>query len=286
MLNFFSVYCSPAGSTRHIAGIIGQALDQAGCRSSSLDLGQTRDWAPFIHQIESAAAAGGVCLFVGSPVYVFHPVPPVMRFIEILPRIAAGFAVPFVTWGFVTSGVALWEVGKLLMEKNFRLAGAAKVLSVHSRLWQSRNPIGAGHPDSADEAVVTALVRSVLANLKTADPPLLPLADLNYQRPDLRDMMMRTSVQSDPRKIPPRKLLEDKCTCCDLCRTRCPADAIEMAPYPVFGKRCFGCFNCVRLCPEQAIETDLSGRKEGLLQSMAKYKEAAESKAFLPHATI
>ena len=285
VLKFFCAYCSPAGSTLHVAGIIEQELENLGCGLSSLDLGKTRDWRPFIDKITSAAAADGACLFIGSPVYVFHAVPPVIRFIEAIPSVPAGTAVPFVTWGCVTSGVALWEMGKLLAEKGFGLAGAAKVLSVHSRLWQHQHPIGEGHPDSADDAAVIGLVRSVFGNLNAADRRFLSLAELDYQSHDHRDMMMRTSVQSDPGKIPPRKVLEDKCTQCADCQAGCPADAIILAPYPVFGAACFGCFNCVRLCPEKAIETDLAGRKTMLLKSMAVYNEDAATRAFLPSET-
>jgi ferredoxin len=281
-LNFFSVYCSPAGSTRHVAGIIEQELQHLGCGLSSLDLGKTRDWRPFIGKIKSAAAADGACLFIGSPVYVFHAVPPVIRFIESLPSIPAGAAVPFVTWGCITSGVALWEMGKMLTEKSFGIAAAAKVLSVHSRLWQSQHPIGEGHPDMADDAVVIELIRTVFNNLKAGHTRSLSLMELDYQPHEHRDMMMRTSVKTDPRKIPPRKVLEDKCTQCADCQAGCPADAIELAPYPVFGEACFGCFNCVRLCPEKAIESDLSGRKAGLLKSMLTYNEAPISRAFFP----
>jgi len=281
-LNFFSAYCSPAGSTRHVSEVIGQELQRQGGDSVSLDLGKTRDWQPFLEKIETAAATGDACLFVGSPVYVFHPLPPVIRFIEALPTVAAGTAAPFVTWGCVTSGVALREMGNMLIAKGFGIAAAAKVVSVHSRLWQSTHPIGEGRPDKADDAVIQDLVRTVFNNLKAGRTRSLPLVELDYQSRDHKAMMMQTSVKSDPRKIPPREVLKDTCTQCADCQAGCPANAIELAPYPVFGEACFGCFNCVRLCPEQAIATDLSGRKAGLLKSMRIYNEAPASRAFLP----
>ena len=134
----------------------------------------------------------------------------------------------------------------------------------------------------ADDAVVIELIRTVFNNLKAGHTRSLSLMELDYQPHEHRDMMMRTSVKTDPRKIPPRKVLEDKCTQCADCQAGCPADAIELAPYPVFGEACFGCFNCVRLCPEKAIESDLSGRKAGLLKSMLTYNEAPISRAFFP----
>jgi len=281
LLTFFSAYCSPAGSTRHVAEIIEQELGKFGCDACTLDLGKSRNWTPFLEKIKTAAG-GGICLFIGSPVYVFHAVPPILQFIESLPSVPAGAAVPFVTWGFISSGIALREMGEMLLKKGFNLAGAAKVLSVHSRLWQSRHPIGEGHPDKEDDAAVRKLLRTVVYNLKAGQTRFLALPELDYQPDRHRQMMMQTSVKSDPRKIPPRKVLKDKCTRCSVCRAGCPADAIALTPYPVFGESCFGCFNCVRLCPEKAIETDLSGRKAGLLKLMETYKEAPVSQVFLP----
>ncbi|MEW6673354.1 MAG: hypothetical protein AB1427_16755 [Thermodesulfobacteriota bacterium] len=285
-MKIFSVYCSPAGSTRHVAGIIAQEFSRLGCRTRSLDIGKTRRWSSFRDKIKAAAESEGACLFVGSPVYVFHPVPPVIRFIETLPLVPFGVAVPFVTWGCVTSGVALWEMGKSLGEKGFRIAGAATVPSVHSRLWQSDDPIGKGHPDKTDDAVIRGFAGSVFDNLKADDLHPLSLADLDYQPHDRRDMMLQTSVQSASGKIPPRRVVADKCTQCAVCQLECPADAIVMAPYPVFGDACFGCFNCVRLCPEKAIEADLSGRKAALLKSMAAYNEIPETRIFLPTGSV
>lgn len=54
-------------------------------------------------------------------------VPPVEHFISSLPDQSENFAVPFVTWGAVNSGVALHEMGVMLINKGFAILGAAKV---------------------------------------------------------------------------------------------------------------------------------------------------------------
>lgn len=54
------------------------------------------------------------------------------------------FDVPFVTWGGACSGISLYEMGKELLNKRFTVLGAAKILAVHSLMWQLENPLGKG----------------------------------------------------------------------------------------------------------------------------------------------
>ena len=121
--NTFIVYCSPAGTTRHVAGVIERELNRFQAELHTLDLGRERDWSPFQNLIKSAEKA---CLFIGSPVYRGFAVPPIMAFIKALAQVQGAYTVPFVTWGAVTSGIALWQMGKALESKGFSIAGAIK----------------------------------------------------------------------------------------------------------------------------------------------------------------
>lgn len=277
------VYCSPAGSTRHVAAVIEKEINGLGKTAVTCDIGKERSWEPILEQIRTKATVEDrFCLFIGSPVYVYHAVPPVLAFIDALPNVTLGYAVPFATWGCVTSGVALWEMARNLNDKGFGILGAAKVLSVHSRLWQSRHPIGRGHPDQSDDNTIKRFVRTISTCLTREKVQTLPLSVLDYQSENHRNMMKQTTVKTAKQGIPPRKIVSGKCTRCGICRETCPADAVTLAPYPVFGTDCFGCFNCVRLCPENAIEADLSGRQERLLQLMKIYNEKSGTQTFLP----
>ena len=148
-MNTFIIYCSPAGSTKHVAQVIGTTLDTLGHHPVMLDLCNTEDAAAVKTQISKSSQ--DILLFIGSPVYAFHAVPPVMEFIEQLPDTCKGYSVPFVTWGAVTSGIALHEMGKLLSEKGFPVIGAAKIVAAHSLMWQFAHPLGEGRPDADDD---------------------------------------------------------------------------------------------------------------------------------------
>ena len=71
----FVVYCSPAGTTGHVAKVIGQTLAAAGDQVTSLDLGRDRGRAgEVLRQI--ADAAGNVC-----PVSYTHLTLPTKRIV-------------------------------------------------------------------------------------------------------------------------------------------------------------------------------------------------------------
>ena len=211
-------------------------------RSEALELIKTED-----HKI---------CLFIGSPVYRDVAIPPVMNFIEELPPSERKYAVPFVTWGQACSGVALWQMGAALMKKGFRIAGAAKVVALHSLMWLVDDPAGKGHPDKTDKRFIEEMVAILHARFGSNDIPVLSLDSLDYQ-PQERAAQMKNKINT-PWYIIPKKVDSKLCTCCGICEEECPIDAVTLNPYPVFDLNCIDCFNCIRLCPEDAITSTVS----------------------------
>jgi ferredoxin len=274
----FVIYCSPSGTTEHVAEVIVNVLTNLKTDVFVIDLGKERDGSSFLEHI--GAAQENICLYVGTPVYGGHAVPPVMAFIERLPQAKSGFAVPFVTWGGVTSGIALWEMGKALIEKGYKIAGAAKVGAVHSMLWHSETPVCQGHPDSNDDQVIATLSTKVYNDLKDGNIRPLQVEALDYQPKERGSEMKKTSIKNVMEILPQRNLDEENCTQCGICEEACPAAAIRLEPYPEFGDDCFGCFNCVRLCPENAIEADLSGIDDFIRQRKEEVNEQPLTQAF------
>jgi ferredoxin len=260
------VYSSPNGSTRHVARIIAERTLNLDESPELFDLGQ-RDVRQRLEKRLLTLPSPG-CLWIGSPVYVDHMVPQVARFLQSLPEAQRGYAVPFVTWGGVNSGVALHEMGQLLALKGYALLGAAKVLAVHSSMWRSNQPLGAGHPDAADDSAVRGLVDAVLDKLTTGAMKPLPLADLDYQPEAIKEQARHKSIAVAKANYPQLAAAEDRCTQCGECAEKCPAQAIALNPYPEFGEECFMCLRCVRECPESAIPMDMAAA-EVRLRAMA-----------------
>lgn len=270
-MNVFIVYSSPAGSTKKIAGTIGKKLVAEGHEVSLFDLGNSTDAA--LAQNKAMHAGGPHCLFIGSPVYACHAVPPITAFIAGLPQTKQGYAVPFVTWGCVNSGLALYEMGAALLQKGYRIPGAATLPAVHSMLWQSAHPLGEGRPDTADLAELQKFSVAVCEKAVSGAGAMIAPETLDYQPEPVRTTMQSLSLEGVRGVLPAKKLDESRCTKCGICATICPAAAITLSPYPVFGPACFLCYNCVRLCPEHAIAADFSQMEAGLRQRAATFKE-------------
>jgi ferredoxin len=218
-------------------------------------------------------AKDNICLYIGSPVYAAHPIPPIMAFIARMPQAENGFSVPFVTWGAVTSGIALYEMGAALAQKGYPVLGAAKVLARHSMMWAADTPLGAGHPNAEDDRMIEALLQAVADKLKKTDSPTLAPSVLDYQAQPLRDQMAQSSFEQAKSRFPQKKVLIERCTQCGVCVENCPVEAIQVTDAPEIGPVCIHCLNCVRLCPESAIVADLPPVYERLHALAEKIKE-------------
>lgn len=274
------VYCSPAGSTRRVAQVIETVLKEHGVPCTAADLGSGMG-----REAASRAAQGmteSTCLFIGSPVYASHAVPPVTEFIRSLPEGTRAMAVPFVTWGAASSGLALHDMGAALSGKGLRLVGAAKVVALHSMMWRARNPMGEGRPNEEDDRKVRQLMEAVLERMRAgAAAATLSLAELDYQPAAFREEMAAAGLEKARAHMPRRLVHEERCTRCGVCVEVCPTGAVEMAPFPTFSDRCIFCFNCVRECPEEAIGVDLS-RTESMIRARAeRFDERPGTRIFL-----
>ncbi len=221
------------------------------------------------------------CLMMGSPVYRDMAVPPVMAFIDALPRIGNGWGVPFVTYGRACSGVALWQMAMALQDKGFGIAGAAKVVAVHSLMWPSDHPAGEGHPDADDLQQVRELADGLLLQFSAGEPAALTLESLDYQPAGLASEFKARLDQ--PWMIVPKTVDEGACTECGVCADVCPVAAVSLDPLPQFGDGCFDCFNCIRLCPEEAIAPakPIAEIGAGVRQRVEKINEQPLTQVFL-----
>ena len=275
----FVAYCSPAGATRHVAQIIENKLTSLGNEVVSFDMGKHHDVSSILSQLSSAPDR--TCLYIGSPVYSSHAVPPVMEFIAKLPVAANTYAVPFVTWGGASSGIALYEMGTRLNERGFTVLGAAKILAIHSLMWRSNDPLGQGHPDGDDDSMIGDLVLNVSEKLAAKQIQPLPLSELAYQPKDVHEAMEKRTLKEASLHFPKRQVIEASCTECGICEEICPSGAITCAPYPEFGPSCIFCFSCVRLCPETAIQANMSVPEERIKERAQTFAERPFSKVFL-----
>lgn len=278
-MKFFVVYISPAGTTRHVAQVIRDELSAHNRQSVILDLGDRKCIAD-INNLQTAVAQEA-CLFIGSPVYACHAVPAVMNFITTLNTGSGCCCVPFVTWGAVTSGLALSEMSLLLEAKGYPVAGAAKIIAEHSLLWSAHNPLGKGRPNADDDRSIRAMVQNIVAAADAGTIKFLPAAALNYQPEFLQKTMASLSLAAVKKVLPQISVAGELCTRCGACVAACPADAIRLAPLPEFRSACIACYNCLRACPEHALQADFSQMEAGLNKRAEDFGERKETVVYL-----
>lgn len=278
----FIVFISPAGTTEMLARTIETSLIARGESCTLCNLGTRPLNTDAI--VSALSSDRETLLFVGSPVYSSHAVPTVTRFIDQLPAVKNSRAIPFVTWGGATSGVALHEMGEKLLDRGFTLAGAAKVMAVHSLMWTLPDPVGIGRPNADDLNQVAQLVSKVIDNVDAGSTQQLSIDALNYQPAEHVPEMLQLSVAKAKTILPARHVDPERCTLCGYCRDNCPASAIKLDPLPVFLPDCFICYNCVRLCPEKAIAADLEPVYDRIRSRVAHYAEKPDTELFFPPA--
>jgi ferredoxin len=273
------VFFSPAGSTRLIAEALEHHLRLRGCAPFLVDLSRGRQ-----ASLEAMQAMIGApcCIWMGSPVYCDHAVPLVHDFIEALPMASPeSYAIPFVTWGGVTSGLALPEMGRHLLTKHYRPLAAAKILAVHSSMWCAGHPLGQGHPDGADLGQIAILVNKVCDALEQNACTPLDLETLNYLSPSLRAQASIKSLAAARAAMSPLAVDDRACQQCGLCAGSCPVAAIELNPFPVISQgECVLCLQCVRTCPHQAFPFNCDQVAARIIAMAANSDEEKNTRVF------
>lgn len=250
-MTIWVAYLSPAGTTKQVAEIIAQAVDRKGQSAVLQDLAGPEPNAGRIYKDFSP----GDVLFVGSPVYAHHPLPHVTEFLAGLPKTPGSFAAPFVTYGLVTSGRALYDMAKIMFSKGLQVLGGIKVLAVHSSHWQCDDPIGKGHPDADDAARIREFVGLIFEKKESGKAGTLALEALAYNEEVPEELSGQSRLEVLKSMTLPLLLDTELCTQCGVCVDSCPVANIVLSPYPVFNDRCILCFNCIRFCETNAVSS-------------------------------
>lgn len=270
------VYFSPQENTRLVARWFGKFLKHSGIEVSYEDLtGKARR---NIDEMDLTVIRRADILVIGAPVYANHIPPPIEWFLSVLPRARGKFAIPFITYGGVSSGVALSEMVPPLQTKGYRVVGAAKILGKHSLMFQGGRPLGQEHPDEVDKGMVEKLVKKIQNKMRRSHSREIPHGIVKHPSAWARLISRGVNLKSFDLVAPAIRVVSEKCTQCGECLSVCPVNVIQVKPSLKIMPGCIYCYNCVRLCPEGAFEANMRGFERMLRAMSVMNRERPQSR--------
>ena len=225
---------------------------------------------------------------IGSPVYGnrFHY--NVKNLIKHLPspnKHWGNLACSFVTYGGVSSGVALYEATKLLQESGRTPVLAMKINSEHSftKFSQIEVKINVGMPGEEALEIIDDLATRIveIGEGKTRyERDLLPVLDYQKAVDKLKISLIFRENLWQKYFYPKIRIDSSKCIKCGTCVEICPVQRIEMtengATIPHNSPTCTHCLSCITHCPAEAIYTKSNW---GLFNTLLK--KATKGKGFI-----
>jgi ferredoxin len=223
-------------------------------------------------------------LIVGAPVYAHHVQYNMIDMIKSLPKADGKWgklAIPFVTYGGISSGTALYEAARILQKTGRTVVSGMKINAFHvmSRLFSTRH--NSGMPGEEARPLIQELTSRILC--LSADTCKDITKQLNYQTTNSRiksTLIFREKLWQK-HFYPNLKYSEALCTGCGACVSVCPVQRLELKDGRVVkggnGLDCIHCTQCVHTCPTGALDFDCDREKWDKL-----FKKAASGKGPLP----
>lgn len=257
---------SPSGNTARVAGGIADALRKLpGMRVQLVDItGDELFFSPGgISRFLESRVSRHDLLLIAAPVYAHHLQYHMKNLLAALPRpdgkTWGDLAIPCVTYGGISSGIALEEASDLLHKSGRRVAGGVKVSASH-RMTRAflDTEFNAGKP-GAELAPVIGGLMDLIAGLSAGKTDSAVRRKLRYQS---RLTRLVCDIVFDEkkwhRKRYPKVVIDrSACSSCGKCAAACPVRHLEFdAARHLIGNDqngCIHCLNCVTGCPINAV---------------------------------
>ncbi len=253
---------SPSGHTLKIAQMLEKKLISAGNKVQLLDVTRSKEIFKenkIRETLERKVKAHDVICF-GSPVYEKHLEYYGGLIIKNLPKPDdkwGSIAVPFFTYGGISSGIAMKQSLRLLKNSGRVVLAAMKIESSHIVTKRLKTRVNEGLPGKEAQPVINELAKRIQSIEKTAE--LKDFAsELNFHTFKEKVLcFLMNEKMLHTKRYPALKVLTEKCTKCGNCSKACPVQRIETQKKVAFmsgtSPMCIHCFSCVNACKFDAI---------------------------------
>jgi len=277
---------SPSGNTLKVARMMEENLNRNHAQVQLLDI--TRNGRLFHEKRYNDFLNKNVekhdVLLVGAPVYAHHMHYNMIDVIKSLPKADGKWsklAVPFVTYGGISSGIALHEAAKTLKKTGRIVVSGMKINAFHvmSRLLPTRH--NSGMPGEEAIPLIQEMTNRILGLSANTCRDITKQLDYQNAKNRIKSTLIFREKLWQSHFYPNLKYNEALCTGCGTCVSVCPIQRLELKGSRILigknGLACIHCTQCVYACPTSALDFECDKEKWDRL-----FKKAASGKGPLP----
>jgi protein-L-isoaspartate O-methyltransferase/flavodoxin/Pyruvate/2-oxoacid:ferredoxin oxidoreductase delta subunit len=255
---------SPSGNTSKVAEMLKNELKQRNQEVQLIDITHEKQF--FVEKDAQNFLLEKVkqhdVLLIGSPVYAHHLQYHVKDLIKVLPKpneIWGKYAIPFVTYGGLTSGIALKEAAELLKKSGRIIHAGMKVSASHrmTRAFMSEEFNKNKLLDNNMSQIIELVNRIMQLNHNKVAKCNAKSLDYNGLVSTLKaNIIFKEKLWHEKRY--PKICIDHKiCTNCGKCAINCPVMHLIKKDTTINindESPCIHCLNCVTDCPNKAIK--------------------------------
>lgn len=256
------VVFSPNGNTYKVAKMLESSLSKRNIEVQVINLAREKaiQSQEELAQKFSTGLGKHDVLCIGGPVYTSHLHYNVKNIIKALPKPGNGmgqYAIPFVTYGSVSTGAALLEAAELLKETGRTVISAFKVDAHHSLARVLSINKNEGIPGNEIRPLLETVADKIINIQSNKIEDITGKLDYQKAKDKFNANFIFREVFWHRHFLPVLKTKLEKCIGCGKCVNVCPVQRLKIKngklAFKANGAECIQCTQCISVCKNDAL---------------------------------